>query len=209
MPGLQALIPSHNMIQWNSVKPDAAPRDLATVLSALPLTDVIALTHILLTRPLVLMADKAREVIRSHVTQRREESGGLLLGLAATAPVPTPSPLHPIVYVTESVPSQNYEGTAAFLQMQASLWTSTLPHRQAGLLVVGWFHSHPDLGAFFSATDRRTQQNFFHHDYSVGYVIDPVRDDHACFIGPQSHEIQAPQTISLENTHSVLAALHA
>jgi proteasome lid subunit RPN8/RPN11 len=196
------------MIQWNAVKPDAAPRDLVSVLSALSLTDAIALTRILLDRPLILMADKAREVIRSHVIQRDEESGGLLLGLAAIPPGSAASPLHPVVYITESVPSQEYEGTSVSLQMHGSVWTSALPHKQAGLLIVGWFHSHPNLGAFFSATDRRTQQNFFHHDYSVGYVIDPVRDDHAWFIGPQSAEVHAPQAIGLESTQSVLAAFH-
>ncbi len=42
-------------------------------------------------------------------------------------------------------------------------------------MVVGWYHSHPNLGAFFSGTDRATQRAFFNRPYSVGLVVDPVR----------------------------------
>jgi proteasome lid subunit RPN8/RPN11 len=52
--------------------------------------------------------------------------------------------------------------------------------------VVGWYHSHPGLGAFFSHTDRRTQQAFFAHAYSVGWVVDPLRGESAWFVGPRS-----------------------
>ncbi|GGA51374.1 hypothetical protein GCM10010981_45960 [Dyella nitratireducens] len=60
---------------------------------------------------------------------------------------------------------------------------------ESKLLVVGWFHSHPNLGAFFSGTDRKTQRDFFFHPYSTGYVVDPVRDEHAFFLGAESFQI--------------------
>jgi proteasome lid subunit RPN8/RPN11 len=53
-------------------------------------------------------------------------------------------------------------------------------------IVVGWYHSHPNLGAFFSGTDRRTQRHFFNRPYSVGLVIDPVRGEEAWFVGPEA-----------------------
>ena len=67
-------------------------------------------------------------------------------------------------------------------------------------LIVGWYHSHPGLGAFFSATDRRTQAAFFPHPYSVGWVIDPELDDEAFFVGQESgapgglHRLAVPGT---------------
>jgi proteasome lid subunit RPN8/RPN11 len=43
--------------------------------------------------------------------------------------------------------------------------------------IVGWYHSHPNIGVFMSGTDMRTQQAFFYHDWSVSIVYDPVRQD--------------------------------
>lgn len=44
------------------------------------------------------------------------------------------------------------------------------------LWIVGWWHSHPDLGCFLSPTDLKTQQHFFPESYQVALVIDPIRD---------------------------------
>jgi len=44
------------------------------------------------------------------------------------------------------------------------------------------------LGAFFSGTDRSTQRAFFSHPYSVGWVIDPQRNDEKVFVGGDSEE---------------------
>jgi proteasome lid subunit RPN8/RPN11 len=71
---------------------------------------------------------------------------------------------------------------------------------QPGEVVVGWFHSHPDLGAFFSGTDRRTQAGFFHHPFSLGWVVDPVRGEQAWFCGPHSVELQAADVLALERS---------
>ena len=54
--------------------------------------------------------------------------------------------------------------------------------------VVGWYHSHPGLGAFFSGTDRETQHAFFRQPYSLGLVVDPLRAELACYAGPDSAE---------------------
>jgi proteasome lid subunit RPN8/RPN11 len=205
--GMQVLVPGEHMIQWKPVEPDSAPRELSSLLATLPLSDVLALSRVLLARPLILMTDQAREGVRSYVCRRDDESGGLLLGFAATLAGPSASLFHPLVVISESVPSQKYESTSVSLQMDASVWTAALPQRDSGLLVVGWFHSHPNLGAFFSGTDRATQRNFFYHEYSVGYVIDPIRDDHAFFIGRESNELEASQVITVASTEIGLAEL--
>lgn len=42
--------------------------------------------------------------------------------------------------------------------------------------VVGWYHSHPGFGCWFSGTDVNTQQSFEQlHNRAVGVVIDPVQ----------------------------------
>jgi proteasome lid subunit RPN8/RPN11 len=62
------------------------------------------------------------------------------------------------------------------------------------LRIVGWFHSHPNLGAFFSNTDRATQAAFFNQPYSIGWVIDPFTDDasrhQAMFIGANAQFVE-------------------
>lgn len=45
------------------------------------------------------------------------------------------------------------------------------------LRVLGWFHSHPDLGCFLSKTDLITQQFCFPESYQVALVVDPFRDE--------------------------------
>ena len=58
-------------------------------------------------------------------------------------------------------------------------------------LVVGWYHSHPNLGAFFSGTDRYNQKANFNSFFHVGVVIDPVRDEKAAFTGQDSTEVRS------------------
>jgi len=91
--------------------------------------------------------------------------------------------------------------------MDTSVWTSALPNKEAGKLIVGWFHSHPNLGAFFSGTDRATQRNFFAHDYSLGYVIDPVRKEDAYFIGRCCNELDSRYVLTYQSSALLLAAL--
>jgi proteasome lid subunit RPN8/RPN11 len=188
------------MIQWKAVEPDAKPRDLAMVLRSLPLLDALFATEVLSQAPLVLFTDDARRAIRTHVATRREESGGLLLGTAAAPNSRLSEAIpFPIICVIEAVPSENYEGTSVSLHMDPSVWTSALPRKNAGLLVVGWFHSHPNLGAFFSGTDRATQRSFFPNGYSLGYVIDPIRNNHAYFIGPNSEEVEERHVVTIKS----------
>jgi proteasome lid subunit RPN8/RPN11 len=43
-------------------------------------------------------------------------------------------------------------------------------------VIVGWYHSHLDLGAFMSDRDLRTQRGSFPHDHQVAVVVDPMRE---------------------------------
>lgn len=49
--------------------------------------------------------------------------------------------------------------------------------------VVGWYHSHPNLGVFLSGTDLRTQRACFAQDWHVAVVVDPVRRESGVFTG--------------------------
>lgn len=183
------------MIQWRAVQPDCMAKDLADALARLSFVDAMAITATLLKGPLVLFEPEARAAIRNHVSPRREESGGLLLGQAFVPSNLITAVQFPVVIVSKAVPAHEYHGTSVSLHMGPSVWESV--RTEVGLLVVGWFHSHPNLGAFFSGTDRKTQREFFYHEYSIGYVMDPVRDDHAYFIGEESSQVSRKQVLDV------------
>lgn len=192
------------MIQWKAVQPDYTAKDLAGALAQLSFVDAMAIASTLLKGPLVLFEPEAKASILDHVSARREESGGLLLGQAFVPSNLTAAVQFPVVIISKAVPSHEYHGTSVSLHMGPSVWESV--RTEIGLLVVGWFHSHPNLGAFFSGTDRKTQREFFYHEYSIGYVVDPIRDDHAYFIGEDSSAISYEQILNI-STRAVSEAM--
>ena len=48
-------------------------------------------------------------------------------------------------------------------------------------VIVGWYHTHLDLGCFLSEKDLRTQRGGFPHPHQVAVVVDPMRDEAAAF----------------------------
>lgn len=47
--------------------------------------------------------------------------------------------------------------------------------------VVGWYHSHIDLGCYMSEVDVRTQDGIFSGEFGFAAVIDPVRHEMRIF----------------------------
>jgi proteasome lid subunit RPN8/RPN11 len=142
-------------------------------------------------QPLILLDSACRDGILQHLAAFNEEAGGLLLGQVYRQPgdlADQPS----IIQVTHAVPA-DADGTAVSVRMSPEVWTAANRLREDyGLMILGWFHSHPNLGAFFSSVDRRTQAETFYHPYSLGLVVDPVRGEEIWFLGPQSQQIAYP-----------------
>ena len=88
--------------------------------------------------------------------------------------------------ISQAVPALDFASSGISLRMESGVWERARAALRPLEMIVGWYHSHPGLGAFFSATDRRTQAAFFPHPYSVGWVLDPVLDDEAFFVGRES-----------------------
>ncbi|MEZ5650333.1 MAG: Mov34/MPN/PAD-1 family protein [Burkholderiaceae bacterium] len=138
--------------------------------------------------PLLSITPQVLTAALTHLRTASFEQGGLLVGSAWSAPGgPPEQPAR--IRVLAAVPAREQVGDAVSLRMAGTVWSDAnslldrLRARQPEARIVGWYHSHPDLGAFFSATDRRTHRAFFMHSYSVGWVIDPVRAEHAAFLG--------------------------
>lgn len=47
--------------------------------------------------------------------------------------------------------------------------------------LVGWYHTHPNFGIFYSGTDQLAHHRAFKNHGQIGLVIDPVRDDYGFF----------------------------
>ena len=145
--------------------------------------------------PLVALASDAFRKAWDHVVHSPHERGGLLLGESL---VSSPGDAVPaVVFLRTAVPGLDDDATEYSLRLAAGVWDAARAALLPGEIVVGWFHSHPDIGAFFSGTDRRTQAGFFHHPFSVGWVIDPVRREQAWFVGPRSHALANDSVVSL------------
>lgn len=60
-------------------------------------------------------------------------------------------------------------------------------------VVVGWYHSHLDLGIFMSDRDLRTQRGGFPHAHQVALVVDPMRGEAGAFanghLGPGTEPV--------------------
>jgi proteasome lid subunit RPN8/RPN11 len=145
--------------------------------------------------PLVALASDAFRKAWDHVVHSPLERGGLLLGEPL---LNAPGDAVPaVVFLRTAVPGLDDDATEYSLRLAAGVWDAARAALRPGEVVVGWFHSHPDIGAFFSGTDRRTQAGFFDHPFSVGWVIDPVRREQAWFVGPGSQELPIDAVVAL------------
>lgn len=145
----------------------------------------------------VFVTPDAQEQAINFLRTSELEQGGLLLGRIWSR-ASSPGVLAD-VEILEVVPSENSTSSAYHLQMTATVWSSAqaslerinqaLGSSEQALRIIGWFHSHPHLGAFFSKTDIETQRAFFNQPYSLGWVIDPyssaLSQHEAFFLGPE------------------------
>lgn len=128
----------------------------------------------------VWITPQADRQVMAHLRAMDVEQGGLLVGRAFADP---DSALLAHVRITGCAPAGDAQGTAFSLRMGSRVWQAAQALLEPGDLIVGWYHSHPGLGAFFSDTDRQTQRAFFNNPYSIGWVIDPLDGDEALFLG--------------------------
>ena len=135
---------------------------------------------------LVIVTDDVREEVLRHLRSSQDEQGGLLLGEVFTADESVSVAASRAVLVSRAIPALDFSSSGISLRMESGVWERARLTPRPLELIVGWYHSHPGLGAFFSATDRRTQAAFFHHPYSVGWVVDPARDEEMFFVGRES-----------------------
>jgi proteasome lid subunit RPN8/RPN11 len=145
--------------------------------------------------PIVALASSALATAWEHVRHSVLERGGLLIGEPIVNAVGDTLPA--LVHVRAAVAGLDDEATSTSLRLHTGVWDAARAALRPGECVVGWFHSHPGIGAFFSATDRHTQAGFFHHLFSLGWVIDPQRREQAWFVGAASRALASDAVVRL------------
>ncbi len=65
--------------------------------------------------------------------------------------------------------------------------------RNDDVRIVGWYHTHPGFGIFFSEHDAFIHTGFFTEPWQVGVVVDPISGDSGAFVGNREG---SPQTLA-------------
>lgn len=176
-------------MKWNETTPDNVVLPARDFLRSLDwATSLAYLRNRALGRSVYIHGDCRREV-SAHLNSGRGELGGLLVGKVYSAPLARDGAYNWITIIEKSIPSKEFDSSSVSLRMETEVWGRARAYLEEGRMIVGWYHSHPNLGVFFSGTDRRTQAAFFRSPYSLGLVIDPIRKEEKCFVGPDSDEL--------------------
>lgn len=173
---------------WRELQPDAETKPVSEILAQWDCLSALAgLAN--LSEGICLYATRSCvDAVLDHARSQYVEIGGLLLGKVYSWGGEIELSAQHMIFLTNCIPSPDYRNSPASLQMSTAVWGRAGEVLSAGCIVVGWYHSHPHLGAFFSHTDRRTQGSFFRQPYSTGWVVDPFRDEQRFFIGPRAQE---------------------
>lgn len=130
--------------------------------------------------PVVVMHQSALLQANAHALSNvNYELGGALLGHAYKH--------EGIVYVEvkAALPATSVDHGPVHFTFSADSWSQLQRDRAAhypNLDIIGWFHTHPDLGVFYSGDDVVVHSAAFTLPWHIGLVIDPLRDE-ASFFG--------------------------
>jgi len=203
--GRTRLVPLRgHVIPMNLGELNVWPQGLRRTLERFGLIEAISKAEAKFGGPLVLFGSEAKDKVYRYVSGQPQESGGLLLGIPAAVERVAASYL---ICVSDAIPSERYKNSKVSLKMHSSIWSLARQRQQEGLQVMGWFHSHPGIGAYFSGTDLATQRQFFSHEYSLGYVIDPVYNDDAFFLGPDSLPVCKGAVLIIPDMMPIISSL--
>ena len=179
-------------MQWKELKSDIQLSSLTEAFGGFDCLSALYVMSNLVHGVRVYAVTACTDAVLSHVRSGRKEVGGLLLGRVYQGSGQGHNSTDMLIHLTKAVPSIDYFSSAVSLEMGTEVWCRVNEDISEGNIVVGWYHSHPNLGAFFSGTDRRTQRAFFNHHYSLGWVIDPFRDEQKVYCGAESQEYHHP-----------------
>jgi len=126
----------------------------------------------------ILIYESILDQILAHSDARQQhEQGGFLIGGAY-------EDNGCYVEIRGFLPAENTVNQAAHVVFTHDTWSrmrQEISTRFPGETVVGWYHTHPGLGIFFSEYDRFIHRHFFGSPWHVALVVDPRRGEFAFF----------------------------
>ena len=119
------------------------------------------------------------------------EYGGVLIGTA--------DPVVGLVIIIAAKPlpdAVSAKGTASStVTFTTETWIAMnrrVIDEHPGQRIVGWYHSHPRSGIYFSAHDLLIQTRYFSQPWQVGYVFDPVQHERGFFGWASKQVVRIP-----------------
>jgi len=135
---------------------------------------------------LVLSSQQALQQISKHSQSNlQSEMGGVLLGHAYRDGDIM------VVDIKAAIPAHSQDRGPVHFTFTADVWSQIHKDRAqhfSNLEIVGWFHTHPGLGVFYSSDDVVVHSAAFTLPWHVGLVVDPVRQE-AAYFGWQDGEL--------------------
>ncbi|MCP4415312.1 MAG: hypothetical protein GY805_01735 [Chloroflexi bacterium] len=156
-----------------------------------PLAKIAAQAHLHGSHPtakqvVVSQRQQAISQIRAHsISNLRSELGGVLLGHAYR------DGERLLVEVIAALPARNDDHGPVHFTFTADAWSQIHNERATkypNLDIVGWFHTHPGLGVFYSSDDVVVHTAAFTLPWHVGLVVDPLGNE-ASYFGWQDGEL--------------------
>lgn len=136
----------------------------------------------------VIAGQEALQQLQAHSESDLEsEVGGALLGHAYRYRGET------YVQIEAALPARTDDHGPNHFTFNADAWSHLHRDRAShhpGLDIVGWFHTHPGLGVFYSADDVVVHSAAFVMPWHVGLVVDPTNEEAGLFgwIAQDAHE---------------------
>jgi len=177
-------------MQWKELKSDIALGDLTAGIRRLDCSSAIRVILNLERGSRIYILRDCFQSVMAHVRSDKKEVGGLFLGRVWQNIPAALNSTGPLVFLLDAVPSEEYRNSSVALEMGTEIWRRINERVSDDLIVIGWYHSHPHLGAYFSEIDRRTQRAFFNNSYSIGWVIDPFRHEEKVYVGKDAQEYE-------------------
>lgn len=122
----------------------------------------------------------AMQQMRVHASSSADEIMGILRGRVLAENGRT------LTLVLRAEPIEKASESRTSVHMTQASWQQAWSTMHDDLPVVGWYHSHPGFGIFFSHTDSASQRSYFREPWQVGVVIDPHSSATGAFLGSDS-----------------------
>lgn len=95
-------------------------------------------------------------------------------------------PVLKIIYdrIEAAIPSKLARGTSTFVEFDHDAWAEVLAQKErqySSMQIIGWYHTHPNYGAFFSTADEFCHKLAFPNAWQIGCTYDPINNSGALF----------------------------